>query len=513
MADTSHTDPDPDADETLTPRDAEQRASWNSTVDDLLPHPSAELHHTDDSIEPDPYDARDEVDVHVPPATGAAEDEVDDFSTQEELDVDNAPAGLNPEHEDESRAGHVPQTGGQAPTDAPLPEEERPDDAFAASEQVPPPDPDKTTCPVCGQATDALRFCGYCGAPLTEQRPEIVGDTPVQRAVSYAEGFLQPIAEWTKPGAVRAILAGGLLLILLSLLANSAATALIVGASILPVAILYWCRKMDVFENEPPYIVAGFGIVGAVVGALLGWLGAFTATASWFDQGVLNFGAAGFGGRFAEVAGTAPITVWIIVGVLVPTVALATIVASPLLARRFAPLGNEVMDGLTVAAAMGAGYAIGTTAVFVAPMFGQQGPPISPSAWTLTTIGLTIVRPLIWTLAGGMIGAGAWRYLFTGTLASAMAPVGFGVAAPLLHALLSLQLATIGFWAELLVGLVVAAVVAVLYRRTLADAIVEDRRVLGSDGRRVVCPSCHMVTPAGQFCAHCGEELSAATPA
>ena len=101
-------------------------------------------------------------------------------------------------------------------------------------------------------------------------------------------------------GAVRAILAGGFLLILFSLLANSAAAALIVGASILPIAILYWCRKVDVFENEPAYIVAGFGIVGAVVGALLGWLGAFTTTASWFDQGVLNFGAAGFGGRFAR---------------------------------------------------------------------------------------------------------------------------------------------------------------------------------------------------------------------
>ncbi len=513
MADIPRTDPNPDPDGSRDAGDKERHAAWNSTVDDLLPDPGDEPHHTDDRAEPDPYDAQDDVDVHVPLPTGDAHDETDDFSTQEELDVDNAPAGHNPEHTGEPLAEAAQDDTHQTALDAPLPEEQSPDEAFGAFEHAPQPEPDKTTCPVCGQATDALRFCGYCGAPLTEQRREIVGDTPVQRAMSYAEGFLQPVADWTKPGAVRAILAGGFLLILFSLLANSAAAALIVGASILPIAILYWCRKVDVFENEPSYIIAGFGIVGAVVGALLGWLGAFTATASWFDQGVLNFGAAGFGGRFAEVAGTAPFMVWIIVGVLVPAVALATIVASPLLARRFAPLGNEVMDGLTVAAAMGAGYAIGTTAVFVAPMFGQEGPPISPSAWTLTTIGLTIVRPVIWTLAGGMIGAGAWRYLFTGKLASALAPVGLGVAAPLLYALLSVQLATIGLWAELLVGLAFAAVIVVLYRRTLADAIVEDRRVLGSDGARVVCPSCHKVTPAGQFCAHCGEEISAAQPA
>ena len=128
------------------------------------------------------------------------------------------------------------------------------------------------------------------------------------------------------------------------------------------------------------------------------------------------------------------------------------------------------------------------------------------------TIGLTIVRPVIWTLAGGMIGAGAWRYLFTGKLASALAPVGLGVAVPLLYALLSLRAGDDRPLGELLVGLAFAAVIVVLYRRTLADAIVEDRRVLGSDGARVVCPSCHKVTPAGQFCAHCGEELSAATP-
>lgn len=511
MADTPSTDPGPN--DSDTPRDdelradADRRTAWNSTVDDLLPDPSAGPHHVDDAAGPDPYDARDDVDVLVPPATGAAEDETDDFSTQEELDVDNAPAGHNPEHEDPGAgSGEIRSPG----VDEASAGERTADESFGAFERIAPPDPGTTTCPVCGQATDALRFCGYCGSPLTEQRREIIGDTPVQRAVSYAEGFLQPVTDWTKPGAVRAILAGGFLLILLSLLANSAAAALIVGASILPIAILYWCRKLDVFENEPIYIIAGFGVVGAVVGALLGWLGAFTTMASWFDEGVLNFGAAGFGGRFAEAAGTAPFIVWMIVGVLVPTVALATIVASPLLARRFTPLGNEVMDGLTVAAAMGAGYAIGTAAVFVAPMFGQQGPPISPSAWTLTTIGLTIVRPVIWTLAAAMIGAGAWRYLFTGKLATALAPVGLGVAAPLLHALLSIQLAAIGLWAELVVGLAFAVVVAVLYRRTLADAIVEDRRVLGSDGTRVVCPSCHKVTPAGQFCAHCGEALPAA---
>lgn len=502
----------------------DMRAGWNNTIDDLIPEPRNEPYHDDDTTEPDPYDATDEVDVHVPPPTGDAADEVDDFSTGEELDVDNAPSGHNPEH---ATAGVTPAASSLAGADAPvndasdtylyereledpLPEEPIAGEPIVATaERTTAASTGKTTCPVCGQATDAVRFCSYCGSPLTEQRREITGDTPVQRLTSRAGGLLQPVAEWTRPGAVRAILALGGLLVLVSLLANSGATALIVGASILPAAILYWCRRSDVFENEPWYLVAGFAIVGIVLGALLGWLGAFTVTSSWFDEGVLNFGAAGFGGRFAEAVGTAPFIVWMISGVLVPALALAAIVASPLLARRFTHLGNEVMDGLTVAAAMGGGFAIGTAAVFVAPMFGQEGPSISPSAWTLTTIGLAILRPLIWTLAGGMIGAGAWRYLFSGSLATAIAPVGFGVAAPLLATLLSLQVSTIGLWAEVLVLIAIAAVVVVLYQRTLAGAITEDRRVLGGDNSRIVCPSCHRVTPAGKFCALCGEPLAA----
>ena len=496
--------------------DRDTRTGWNNTIDDLIPEPRTRPYHDDDATDADPYDATDEVDIHLPPPTGDATDEVDDFSTGEELEVDNAPAGHNPEHA---------MPGAETDTDPTVddfddtyaytreledgtPGDETAGEIVVATEarEAPSATP-RTTCPVCGQSTDAIRFCSYCGSALTEQRREITGDTAAQRLASRAGGLLEPVVEWTRPGAIRAILAAGGLLVLVSLLANSGAMALIIGASILPIAILYWCRKSDVFENEPWFIVAGFAIVGIVIGALLGWLGAVTTTSSWFEQGVLNFGAAGFGGRVAEAADTAPFIVWMISGVLVPALALAAIIATPLLARRFTHLGNEVMDGLTVAAAMGGGFAIGTAAVFVAPMFGQEGPDVSPSAWTLTTIGVTILRPLIWTLAGGMIGAGAWRYLFSGSLATAITPVGLGVAAPLLATLLSIQVSTVGLWAEIVVLMIIAAVAAVLYQRTFADAIVEDRRVLGTDNSRIVCPNCHRVTPAGQFCANCGEPL------
>jgi ribosomal protein L32 len=506
----------PDASEDATAH----TSRWADTIDELIPLPQDEPYHDDDTGADDPFDARDQVDVHVPERTRNAAAEVDDFSTIEEIYVDNAPGG-----------GRDPQT-----VDA-LPDEDRPlnnesdfygsgysttttytTDAGIADDAVftdvdpdvqaaPSPGEETVTCPTCGRQTDALRFCGHCGGPLTERRREITGDTQAQRLMNRAAGYLEPLAMWSRPGGVRAILAIGALLVLLSLLANSGAMALIVGASILPAVILYWCRRVDVFEQEPWYYVAGFATVGIVVGALLGWLGAITTTGAWFDDGVLNFGAAGFGGQFAEAAGTAPFMVWLVCGFVIPIAALAAIIAGPLLMRQTISLRNEVMDGLTLAAAMGGGYAIGTALVFVAPLFSQEGPTITASGWTLTTIGLTILRPLLWTLAAGMIGAAAWRYLLSGKLVSAVIPAATGIAAPLLATLLSIQLATSGLWAEIALSTIAVIVVGFLYQRTLAEAIRQDRQVLGMDNARVVCPNCQQVTPAGQYCAHCGEEL------
>jgi hypothetical protein len=490
----------------------EKRSGWNTTIDELIPLPQDEPYHDDDSASADPYDAQDQVDVHVPPATGDAAETVDDFSTEEELDVDNAP-GSDASNADDTAV--IENATDVDPGTEPLSFEGSPAEDIGAgadtgSDTVGTGPTHSTTCPTCGQQTDALRFCGHCGASLTEHRHVVIGDTQVQRLMSRAAGFVEPLTEWTRPGGVRAILAIGAVLALIALLANSGGLALVIGAAILPAIILFWCRRSDVFENEPLFIVAGFSFVGIVLGALLGWLGGFTVSSSWFDEGVLNFGAAGFGGRFAEAAGSPSFMVWLVCGLLVPALALAAIIASPLLSKQFASLGNEIMDGLTVAAALGGGYAIGTAIVFVAPMFGQDGPAISASGWTLTTIGLTVIRPLIWTLAGGMIGAAAWRYLMTGRLRAALIPGVAGIAAPLLSTLISIQVSVAGLWAEVIAGAIIAAATAVLYQRTLVEAVRDDRRVLGNDDSRVVCPHCHRVTPAGAFCAHCGQPVGAA---
>ena len=514
-------------------------------IDELIPLPTDETYHNDDSVAPDPYDVDDQLDMVMPYPTGDAADEVDDFSTREELNVDNAPAGrgddIGAEISDGSlgikHVDDVPKTTGTTvyvggPSDEriddnlgvfstddqrePDAEQPRQDEELADADPgdqggttIPVVDQkNDTTCPVCGRETDALRFCGHCGAKLTNERRATTASTLTGRLQERARIVFEPLGRWTRPGAVRLILAFGALLVLIALLANNGAMALIIGSAILPLVLIFWCLHLDVFERESPLIIGGFAIAGTLLGAILGWLGALIVAESWFETGVLNFGAAGFGGQFAERAGNPPFLVWTLVGIVFPLLALAAIIGGPLAMRQTVTLRNEVMDGLTLGAVMGAGFSLGTAIVFAAPMLSHGGPVADASTWTLTTIGLTIIRPLIWTLSGGLLGAAAWRYLLTHRIGSAVIPALVGAAVPLIFTLMSLQLAPTGLWPEITWGALMALIVGFFYRRVLGQAIEQDRKILGNDDRRVICPMCHQVTPLGQFCAHCGSDIT-----
>lgn len=504
--------------------------SIDDQIDELLPRPQDEPYHDDDAAEPDPYDVSGEVDELMPRPTGDARDEIDDFSTGEELDIESAPLGRS----GGDRIGEMDETGDGSPGDDTFPADHEPvnhESGFFSSGYTPPNDsretaepeltpdtpaeqlllPDGTTsCPVCGRQTEALRFCSYCGSKLTGKRRELTATSMTGRLQERGEMLLEPLAQWTRPGTVRFLLATGALLVLFSLLANNGALALIFGAAILPLILLYWCTELDVFEKEPPILVAAFALVGTVIGAVTGWVSSLVVTSSWFEGGVLNYGAAGFGGRFAETAGNAPFIVWLVSGILLPVGALAAIIGGPIAMRQTLSLRNEIMDGLTIAAAMGAGFSLGTAIVFASPMLANGGPVSDASGWTLTVIGVTIIRPAIWTLSGAMLGAAAWMYLRSGRLSGALIPAIAGIAAPLLFTLVSLQLQSNGLWAEILWGILVSILVAFFYRRTLSTAMVQDREVLGNDQSRIVCPNCARITPSGAYCSNCGADVSSA---
>lgn len=348
--------------------------------------------------------------------------------------------------------------------------------------------------------------------PLSE-RPGAAGEIG-RIGAGLSDRVLRPLRQFVQPtlrqhwtSSHLAILLGGAVLILVALLASSAGTALIVASALVSILIVLGLTQQDVFEHESSLLITGVGVIGGVIGLIIGALESWLANSNWFDSGQLNYGAAGFGGRFADRAGTAPFSVWFLNGLILPLVALAAIAVAPVALRRLPQFRNEVMDGVILVGASAAGFATGTALVFWAPMLGDRGPQTSVGDWTLTTIGVVLLRPVVITLAGAMLGAGIWRYMILPRISTIIVPAAGSIGAFLLLTTGSIQIQPAALWLETIWTLLVAAAAFVVYRTVLRNAIATDRSVLGEDGARMVCPTCQQVTPPGTFCANCGEAL------
>lgn len=327
-----------------------------------------------------------------------------------------------------------------------------------------------------------------------------------ERIVAHVRVFFDPGIGQIDTTWHRRLVAAVLVVILILLAANQAGAALIVGSSAIPVLIVMLLTRYDIFERESNLILAGLGAIGIVVGIVLGSLVSWVYGSQWFNQGHLNFGAGGFGSNFAD--GSASLLVWVVAGLLIPSAIVVGIVAAPMLLRRKPQFANEVMDGVTLAGASAAGIAIGLAGTFWYPMVSGDGPLMNVSDWTLMIVGQVLLRPIVITLSGAMIGAGVWRYMLTSTTGlTAVLPTVTGVVGIFLLWMGSVGTQASGIWMEFQLTLFLALLVFVLYRHTLVQAIETDSLAMGSAGERIVCPHCHQVTPVGTFCARCGQPL------
>ncbi|HYI24554.1 MAG TPA: hypothetical protein VD767_04015 [Thermomicrobiales bacterium] len=329
-----------------------------------------------------------------------------------------------------------------------------------------------------------------------------------ERITSTLRSYLDPRQHGFSTEPHRRVMAAAVVITLISLLANSGGMALIVLSAMVPILILITLTQHDVFEKESNLIIAAVAAAGAVAGILLSGLASWIQGEQWFDTGKLNFAAGGFSGQFGESAGNAPVVVWLLCGVLFPLIGIIAIGGTPAAMQRFPQFRNEAMDAVILGGATAAGYSIGMSIVYWWPMVGDPGPSTSVQDWTLRIIGVTILRAIVLTLSGALIGFGVWRYLSK----QSTLDVGFPAAGGLLGFMFlhfgSIALQPSGSWAEFLCTLVILVLVFAVYRSSLNQAIAVDREALGDAGSRIVCPACHRVTPAGLYCAHCGQQLS-----
>lgn len=439
---------------------------------------------------------------------------------------------------------HLPSTGAEPPAGEQV--------SFARAGPVQADTP-RTTCTVCGNETEALAYCGHCGASLSD--PVAANGAPagrLRRLGQRVRDTVLPSAGPVANGWQLAALLTFAALAILALTAGYVGVALMLGAALIPLLLATTMPRLDLYGRESPLLMllaaVGGAAVGLLVGAAMGWI----ADRWWFDAGELQYGAAGYGGRFAAAAGSAPLIVVLLNGVVLPVLALALALAIAFALRRWHQMRNEAMDGMTLGAVAGAGWAVGAAVVYGWPIATSSGPAMSVPDWTLLTLGLTLFRPIILTGATAIVGTAVWQSLLGHQRGAPLVMALVGIAGVLLLGIGTVVLQPRDLQIELLWNLAVALLVMVALRLSLRSALAFDRRSLSgeqvprtsrgptrnssptlstartSDDERAVsspvsvsrrhehsdrqalmtCPHCDQSTPAGSYCANCGRPLS-----
>ncbi|HEV2106664.1 MAG TPA: hypothetical protein VGR16_00215, partial [Thermomicrobiales bacterium] len=148
-----------------------------------------------------------------------------------------------------------------------------------------------------------------------------------------------------------------------------------------------------------------------------------------------------------------------------------------------------------------------TGIVYFWPLLSGTVSAIGVADATAMILGVIVIRPVLFCLISGLIGAGIWRSALSQRAADLIIPIAAGLGGLFLYAVVGRLVMPFGALVELGWLALITVVLAVLGRRELHRAVRFDRAALMTAGGRVVCPRCRGVTPAGQFCAACGERL------
>jgi hypothetical protein len=309
----------------------------------------------------------------------------------------------------------------------------------------------------------------------------------------------------------RRVAAAGAVLALLSLLGNNPGLAIILASLVLPVVLLVELSRRDLFEQEPRWSAPAMLAWGAGTGIVIGAIAAVAAAEWWIEGAPLHVGAAGFGAAAADREGSPGFAVLLLNGILLPAIGAAVAALGAHSLRRYPTFRNEVMDGVSLGAAAGCGFATGTTIVYVWPIVGGGRPSGGTVAdWTALVLGVLITRPAIFGLAVAFVCAGIWHVALSQRSADLIVPATIGLGGAIVFSFGDLLVQPSGTRPELLWHVVVAGALTVGARLVLRRAFAQDRLAMAGGPGRVICPTCGASTPVGTYCAVCGSSLRSA---
>jgi hypothetical protein len=300
----------------------------------------------------------------------------------------------------------------------------------------------------------------------------------------------------------------GIAAVLAALLFDRAGIAIAIATSIVPLAVVAELRRMDRTDDEPRWGMPVALLWGWSVGVVAGGIGVFAVDQLWYESPGINAGAVGFGGAAAQAAGSPPLSLLFLHGIVLTMSAAVVTFAGPLALRRSERFRDDLLDGLGIGAAAGSAFGAGAAVVGFWPLLTGSPPQSSVGDWTALLIGALLTRPLIYGLALAIACAGIWRARVDGRQDVAALPVTAAIAGLVVFALGDLFAQARGPRLELAWHAVSLIGLWSLFRATARDALQQEQLLADASGSRIRCPACGAFTTEGGYCSTCGARLA-----
>lgn len=358
---------------------------------------------------------------------------------------------------------------------------------------------DVTVCHSCGREVPEGDFCGACGAllvadvPRSAQRPHAFAANPTEHVLHFnVVSTLFPHLPHLRTAPFRiALLVSAVVLVILGYF-RLTGPSIAAAALAVPLLYLLYLYEVEVYEDEPVYVIGATFVLGMVIGGIFAYLTGRIVT----ETLLLN------------VSQGAPVSKIILAAVVFPVVAVALMLIGPLIIFRTRHY-DEALDGFTFAASSAMGFALASTVVQLWPQLLDGLQSAAPSTDnTLAILERGLLNPFIYASVAGLIAGALWlrrgpvrtlatngwtTTLWTNILVAVVAVVGLGfVNAYVLQT--SVAVAIQGFAAVLLLFWVRIA----LHHMLLAEAVEVEI------GAEQPCFHCHHIVPRMAFCPHCG---------
>jgi RsiW-degrading membrane proteinase PrsW (M82 family) len=277
--------------------------------------------------------------------------------------------------------------------------------------------------------------------------------------------------------------------------------AIVLGAVLLPILYLLYFYDVAVYEDEPVIVLAGTFIAGAVLGAAVSL--AFYRVL--IGQRTLSLHAGPSNNYIALNA------------VLVPLLGQLLMLVGPLALYFLRPRFSDILDGLVFGVASALGFAAAQSVVYawliITGPFQRGGGAFD---WALPTLRVTLLTPLLYAAATGLICAALWlrrdprvrqrpRTLATSLPFAVVVAIVGQIAPSLLTDLIPGQTRSFLWY------LLTAVALLLLARVGLHLGLLEKGAEADGNANLIRCPTCQRMTPDLAFCAECGVALRASS--